>query len=183
MKIVLRSEAKALGLTRYFTGKKCKQGHISMRRTHNGECCECASIYSKIYESKNRDWRVAKARERARKNTAKRVLYNKEWRHKNPEIAGPMARAGSLKRRARKRSAEGRHSAQDIKKLLAKQNHKCAACRVSVKMAGYHVDHIIPLARGGANWPDNLQILCPTCNLSKGAKDPIAWANECGRLL
>ena len=35
----------------------------------------------------------------------------------------------------------------------------------------FHVDHIIPLTREGtSNWPSNLQLLCPSCNPSKGAK-------------
>jgi 5-methylcytosine-specific restriction endonuclease McrA len=41
----------------------------------------------------------------------------------------------------------------------------------------------MPLARGGSNDRLNLQCLCPQCNLSKNAKDPIAWAREQGRLL
>ena len=35
-----------------------------------------------------------------------------------------------------------------------------------------HVDHIMPLARGGPNTLDNLQLLCARCNLAKGAKVP-----------
>ena len=34
----------------------------------------------------------------------------------------------------------------------------------------YHVDHIIPLARGGAHHPDNLRIITAEENLRKGAK-------------
>lgn len=33
-----------------------------------------------------------------------------------------------------------------------------------------HMDHIIPLANGGINDVSNLQLLCASCNLSKGAK-------------
>jgi len=32
-----------------------------------------------------------------------------------------------------------------------------------------HVDHILPVARGGGNERKNLQTLCETCNTSKGA--------------
>tara|TARA_B100000161_G_C33498883_1_gene390669 strand:+ start:350 stop:973 length:624 start_codon:yes stop_codon:yes gene_type:complete len=34
----------------------------------------------------------------------------------------------------------------------------------------YHVDHIIPLSKGGKHHPDNLQIILATQNLQKGSK-------------
>lgn len=34
----------------------------------------------------------------------------------------------------------------------------------------FHIDHIVPLARGGTNDSANLQLLCETCNLRKGSK-------------
>jgi 5-methylcytosine-specific restriction endonuclease McrA len=38
----------------------------------------------------------------------------------------------------------------------------------------------MPIAKGGTNFIDNLQWLCPKCNLQKGAKDPIVFAQEKG---
>lgn len=43
-KIISRSEAKSLGLKKYFTGKLCKHKHISPRAVANGTCIECATI-------------------------------------------------------------------------------------------------------------------------------------------
>jgi 5-methylcytosine-specific restriction endonuclease McrA len=34
----------------------------------------------------------------------------------------------------------------------------------------FHIDHKTPISRGGSNDIGNLQILCPTCNMKKGAK-------------
>ena len=50
------------------------------------------------------------------------------------------------------------------------QGGLCRACKVSLAVVGYHVDHIVAIAKGGLNVAANLQILCPRCNLSKGAK-------------
>lgn len=33
-----------------------------------------------------------------------------------------------------------------------------------------HVDHIVPVSRGGLSEMDNLQTLCATCNFGKGAR-------------
>jgi 5-methylcytosine-specific restriction endonuclease McrA len=84
--------------------------------------------------------------------------------------------------RARKRGAEGRYTQEDIEKLLKAQRCKCAYCHTSLRN-GFHVDHIVALSNGGSNWPANLQLLCESCNLSKGAKDPIEFAQRLGRLL
>lgn len=38
-----------------------------------------------------------------------------------------------------------------------------------------HIDHVIPLSRGGDHSLDNLVASCAKCNLSKGAKLPTEW--------
>lgn len=95
---------------------------------------------------------------------------NRRWRENNPD----GERAIKHRRRARERNAPGSHTAQDIQCLYALQRALCAACKVSLQ-DGYHVDHVMPLARGGSNGPENLQLLCPPCNWSKNAKHPDEW--------
>ena len=34
----------------------------------------------------------------------------------------------------------------------------------------FHIDHIIPVSKGGNNKEGNLQVICRTCNNKKGAK-------------
>lgn len=75
-------------------------------------------------------------------------------------------------RRARVRNAGGSYTKDDIIRLMAEQEGKCATCGLPFGDDGYHVDHFIPLSRGGSNDPSNLKLLHPTCNLKKGAKLP-----------
>lgn len=41
MDIISRQDAKLQGLTRYFTGKPCKHGHVAERDVNNSGCAEC----------------------------------------------------------------------------------------------------------------------------------------------
>lgn len=85
-------------------------------------------------------------------------------------------------RRARKRSAEGEHTADDIAVIRKAQKDRCGYCGVKLKGKG-HIDHIIALSRGGSNWPRNIQLLCGPCNLSKGARDPEEFAQSIGLII
>jgi 5-methylcytosine-specific restriction endonuclease McrA len=111
-------------------------------------------------------------------NREKMLAIRKAWRAANPEIV----RVQWNNRRARKRNAEGNYTKEQIDTLFEKQKCRCANCLKSIKR-GYHIDHIIPLARGGSNFISNIQLLCQTCNLRKQAKDPIDFARQQGRLL
>ena len=92
-------------------------------------------------------------------------------RKRTYQLARPdVHRSVSRNRRARQLMAPGRHTATDIKLINERQEYRCVYCGVDTSH-DYHVDHIVPLARGGSNWPDNLQITCPPCNRKKHTLD------------
>ena len=122
--------------------------------------------------------RTKAAEYRERNRGELRAAYRKFYKE-NKERLSPQRRAA----KARRRSAEGVVTAADIRELLLLQRNKCAICKTHLSATGYHVDHIKPIARGGTNFRENLQILCPPCNLSKQAKDPIEYMQELGFLL
>ena len=43
----------------------------------------------------------------------------------------------------------------------------CESCNKALKYKSFQIDHIMPLACGGTNEPDNLQILCKPCHFDK----------------
>ena len=43
----------------------------------------------------------------------------------------------------------------------------CVSCNKKLTLKSINIDHIIPLACGGTNEPENLQILCKKCHFSK----------------
>lgn len=54
-----------------------------------------------------------------------------------------------------------------FEKLLSKYNFRCSICGATKLLT---IDHIIPVSKGGSDEEANLQILCKSCNSSKGAK-------------
>jgi 5-methylcytosine-specific restriction endonuclease McrA len=199
IEIISRKEAKERGLTHYFTGKECKNGHVSVRYVLCKHCVECVKIQknkfqddnpdyyvnyrfenrdkaaetSLIWRTKNRDKHRIKSSIYGKENRENRRAYEDNWRKENPE----KVKSKSANRRSRKRNAEGHHTFAEIADIYTSQNGLCVYCNADLN-TGYHVDHIMPLALGGSNWPDNLQCLCPTCNVKKGAKHPDVFLKE-----
>lgn len=83
----------------------------------------------------------------------------------------------------RSRASSGRFTEADVVRIHGLQKGCCAICHDPVSLSDAHRDHIVPLFLGGANDAGNIQILCPTCNLSKGSKHPIDFAQMRGLLL
>ena len=89
--------------------------------------------------------------------------------------------AGSSARRARERNAKGKFTAKQITELHEQQYFKCNICKCCIQNK-FHVDHIMPLKLGGNNDISNIQLLCQSCNLKKGAKHPNQFLKELGLL-
>lgn len=76
--------------------------------------------------------------------------------------------AKRAKARADRALVEGSFTAEDVREQFNSQGGKCFYCRMP--LAELHLDHKIPLFRGGTNWPANIVCACKRCNLSKGTK-------------
>lgn len=182
--------------------KKCKHGDASGRYS-NGACKLCASIRAlswnkgnvtrrkeinakyislnkqkhKEFRDKNREILLEKKRKYNLINKEKINKANAEYKKKNK----PIINACNSSRRAVIRGAKGSFNRSDIDDLLIHQNGKCAYCFIN--MQEYHIDHIMPVSLGGDNDKYNIQLLCPSCNLKKGAKHPNDYIYEKGNLL
>lgn len=56
-------------------------------------------------------------------------------------------------------------------KILKRDQYRCQICGASQEDgAKLHIDHIIPVAKGGKSVESNLHVLCDRCNLGKGTK-------------
>lgn len=127
-----------------------------------------AANRAKIRESEKR--RLAREPEKVRVEKAR-------WREKNPE----QCRIHVQNRNARKKYNGGKLSRGLAQKLLELQKGRCACCRCDITKK-YHLDHIMPLALGGAHEDSNIQLLCQPCNQSKSAKHPVDFMRSKGLL-
>jgi len=51
--------------------------------------------------------------------------------------------------------------------VLTRDGYRCCACGRSSADVELHVDHIVPVSKGGQDTLSNLQTLCKDCNLGK----------------
>lgn len=135
---------------------------------------------------RRREERAAKAegiraRDRARyaANPKPKLQSVKRWAAENTE----KVLASQRNIRATRRGVGGKHTARDILEIKKSQNGKCAYCKTKLDKKNTRRDHVTPIARGGTNNRDNIQLLCAPCNLRKSARDPLEFARSIGFLL
>jgi 5-methylcytosine-specific restriction endonuclease McrA len=127
----------------------------------------------------NHQWKGGKQAALARRrDSGKGAASLRAYRAKNPD----KVREFAMRRKVAKSESGKSLPRGTIARIGAMQRWLCAICKTSVKR-GYHLDHVMPLARGGEHAPRNLQLLCQTCNVRKSAKDPIDYMRSLGRLL
>ncbi len=87
--------------------------------------------------------------------------------------------ASTDKSRARAVLLWERRTSSDFERVLAtrlrlavieRDGLRCHLCGGDVPRSDIHVDHVVPLARGGRSTLDNLSVAHSRCNLVKGAK-------------
>lgn len=132
------------------------------REELNAKAAERRAADPETFRSRNRDYYAANRDE----IIDRRVDYGKD----NPDKVNAIAKA-KLDREA---EAEGYYTEEDVLRILISQDYLCAGCGKDIRTR-YTADHIIPVPRGGSNWPSNIQCLCRSCNSSKGTMTMDEW--------
>lgn len=134
----------------------------------------------KSYRLENKESKASTDRAWAQANKDKVNAISRRWRKRNPQKAAEVAKRSQAKRPQRSREKAARRRAlvrqngvyqvqyQELTRLLSKP---CSYCGEPSK----HIDHIIPISRGGSHSIGNLTGACAACNLSKGAKFITEW--------
>lgn len=112
-------------------------------------------------------------------NPSKRLAYVLKWQEKNPDASRNYAH----NRRAQKLKLGGKLSKDLAEKLIKLQKGRCTCGCNQPLGTSYHLDHIMPLALGGDNTDNNIQLLRAKCNMQKSKKHPVDFMRQKGFLL
>lgn len=151
----------ALGLKSY-----CKACAVKLSIDYRHANPEKHAASKKKWRGKNPDKVKKHKSESQKRNRPSANKRSKKWNDTHPE----QRRAATMRRIARKHDAPGTYGADDIKRMFDEQEGQCAYCGIRIFLDipfDVHVDHIIPLSKGGTNYPDNLCLACQSCNQSK----------------
>jgi 5-methylcytosine-specific restriction endonuclease McrA len=129
------------------------------------------------YNARHPERVLQQAREHYARTKEASQLRHKRWLEANPF----KRREHEAARRAKAGKSE-RYTATDVNVLLIAQRSRCAYCGKSIRR-GFHVDHIMPLSKGGSNGRKNIQLLCQRCNQTKHAQHPLDFARSKGLLV
>lgn len=130
----------------------------------------------KKYWLANREKLLAYQKEYRKKNPAKFRAKQKKYWAKHPEKAAKYNR----KRRADKNSVE--HIPYTVKQVIKRYGSDCHICGLAIDLKanrkvgrkgwenGLHLDHVIPISKGGPDTIENVRPAHGVCNIRKGSK-------------
>lgn len=154
---------------RRYNQRNKSAGSLYQKRRYARQDKVAAAAAVKRWKADNPDKVKEQWRRTYAKNRDKIAARRLEWTLRNPEARIAIRD----RRRARQYGAEGTYSKDDVRRLLTQHGRVCFYC--DAVLTKFHLDHFIPLARGGTNNPSNLRLSCPSCNFSKGARMPWEW--------
>lgn len=135
----------------------------------------------------SREW-ARQARERHHAAIARKTPPWKSALAEHYRRYGYSRRIYTANHGAAARGAEGFFTGKEIEALYDEQGGRCTYCSRRLGKGhksphAYHIDHVIPVSRGGTNWISNIQLLCPSCNARKHDKtheEFVRHLAECG---
>jgi 5-methylcytosine-specific restriction endonuclease McrA len=143
-------------------------------RSHDYHCEHRSSVLARkrSHYKANSETICAKVRAYYASHRTQVSETSRSWRESHHEENATYSRNYL----ARLRNAPGSHTAADVLAQYDRQRGRCYWCEEKVTWRAKHVDHVMPIVKGGSNGPENVVIACSSCNQSKGAKHPMDFA-------
>jgi len=109
------------------------------------------------------------------KRQAEIIANNKAWVKENREKVRGYKRRHQAQYEGLKKEKD---LSPDYPTVIARDGMFCYLCGEEIVDGKYHVDHIIPITKGGYHAEFNLSVAHDTCNISKQNKLPEELPNE-----
>lgn len=137
--------------------------------------------YQKQYYQNNKDKIKEYDKQYNLENKDKILTYHKMYRKSehgkevvrryNNSIEGKLKNHNKTnKRRIRLINSENTLTSEELDSNISYFNNRCAYCECLFSEDNkMHLEHIVPVSKGGGTTKENIVPACATCNLSKGA--------------
>jgi 5-methylcytosine-specific restriction endonuclease McrA len=115
------------------------------------------------------------------RNKDKMKLAAREWAQANPEQRTTIRTLADNRRRAacaQAGSSQSQHYRAFVEYVRTVKKLGCYWCNRATRKKDRHIDHIVPLSKGGLDVVTNLCCSCTACNLSKQAKLPEEFTGQ-----
>ena len=166
----IRKSGKLYGWCKTCSVKK------SQARYANPVVKEAKKEYDKQRHARNPELASIHRLAREARNPGIRSREAVRWNKSNPSRRRAIALAYKSRRRSTERDGM---SGPEFRAWLDGQVKQCYWCAVDCA-DHYHVDHVMPLSKGGRHEAYNLVVACQPCNQRKSAKHPLQWLAELG---
>jgi 5-methylcytosine-specific restriction endonuclease McrA len=161
----------------YFKANKSRLNEYKKRRLQqNPELREQVKPYKHAWYMTNRERLSEKYREYHEKNRERDLAYLREYgrnRYNADPTERQRQRIKNHTRRAQIKHNGGSFTFKELNALFEAQEGFCFYCGELLYASfdkDIHIEHKIPLSRGGSNNIENIVLSCAPCNLSKGTK-------------
>lgn len=174
----------------YFKANKARLNEYKKRQwQQNPELRERVKQYKHEWYMSHREQLSEKHRKYHEKNREKILTYLREYHHSryyNDPEERQRQYIKNQTRRAQIKSSDGTFTFKELNELFEEQEGFCFYCGALLYSSfdkEVHIEHKIPISRGGSNNIENIALSCAACNLTKGAKtheEFLAWRNKNG---
>ena len=163
-KAYYRKNKEKINLVRRLLASKDREKYAERSREWQRLHPEQTKIIAKRKYIKNRDNTLIRCKIYRDSHKEEISIKDKSYRENNKEKVS----TSYANRRARKRNAEGSHSAIGWKELKESYLQMCVYC--NNKFEKLDRDHVVPLINGGSNYINNIVPACTSCNSKKNSK-------------
>jgi 5-methylcytosine-specific restriction endonuclease McrA len=162
----LRARRKALDEDAFYATRRAEQKRW---REQNPER---AKAHREKYQQTEKWKRLrepsrVRARERYWEHPDAQRAKDKAWRDANPDkVRSYWSRSDAVRRMA-VQDMEAEHVSRAY--IITRDGSRCHICGKKCRSSEIHLDHLVPISRGGTHTAANLRVACAHCNLSRGA--------------